>query len=180
MTSGAPWWVVLAGTALGGLLGVFGTIWATAKDNKRARREEWFRRVQWAESLTGTDDPQRRATGFRVLDAIARRDLSSDVAEDRALIDALDRPLDAFELASTRSNSWRTLEATTRRNRHDHPTANGQTAKRVVKVGPDIIAAAQLRETLDKLPGRTTSPVIEDRPRPKRLTAGLGRPVRYT
>lgn len=97
MTSGAPWWVVLVGTALGGLLGVFGTIWATAKDNRRARREEWFRRVRWAESLTGTNDPQRRATGFRVLEAVARRDLSSDVAEDRALIDALNRPLDTFE-----------------------------------------------------------------------------------
>ena len=32
--------------------------------------------------------------------------------------------------------------------------------KRVVKVGPDIIAAAQLRETLDKILGRPTSPVI--------------------
>ncbi len=39
-------------------------------------------------------------------------------------------------------------------------TANSPTANRVVKVGPDIIAAAQLRETLDKFLGRTASPVI--------------------
>lgn len=39
-------------------------------------------------------------------------------------------------------------------------TATAPTTKRVIKVGPDIIAAAQLRETLDKLLGRTTSPVI--------------------
>lgn len=32
--------------------------------------------------------------------------------------------------------------------------------KRIVKVGPDTIAAAQLRETLDKVLGRPTSPVI--------------------
>ena len=32
--------------------------------------------------------------------------------------------------------------------------------RRVVKVAPDVIAAAQLRETLDELLGRKTSPVI--------------------
>ena len=32
--------------------------------------------------------------------------------------------------------------------------------KRVLKVGPDMIAAAQLRETLDKILGRPTSPGI--------------------
>ncbi len=32
--------------------------------------------------------------------------------------------------------------------------------KRVIKVGPDLIEAARLREQMDKILGRPTSPVI--------------------
>ncbi len=41
-----------------------------------------------------------------------------------------------------------------------HQPATPSKTKRVVKVGPDLIAAAQLRELLDEQLGRTTSPVI--------------------
>lgn len=100
--SGAPWWAILASTALGGLLAVAGSLWSSARDRGRSRREEWFRRVQWADTLTSSEDPQRRATGLRLLQMLARPDLRhDDDAADAAFIDALNRPavLDEYESA---------------------------------------------------------------------------------
>ncbi len=102
--NGAPWWVVLASTALGGVLGVLGTLWNSGRERARARREEWFRRIQWADTLTTSDDPHRRATGTRLLGVLGRKDLRADDAgADAALIDALNRPsgLDEIEAVAT-------------------------------------------------------------------------------
>lgn len=97
--NGAPWWVVLASTALGGVLGVLGTLWNSGRERARARREEWFRRVQWADALATSEDPHRRAAGLRMLDALARHDLRQDEeAADAALIDALNQPVSLDEL----------------------------------------------------------------------------------
>jgi hypothetical protein len=97
----APWWVVLASTALGGVLGVLGTLWNSGRERARARREEWFRRVQWADSLTASDDPHRRAAGTRLLGVLGRQDLrDNDTGADAALIDALNRPAGLDELAA--------------------------------------------------------------------------------
>lgn len=101
--TGAPWWVVLASTALGGVLGVLGTLWSSARERDRARREEWFRRVQWAESLTTSNNPHRRATGSRLLGVLGRQELrTNDAGADAALIDALNQPagLDEFAAAA--------------------------------------------------------------------------------
>lgn len=44
---------------------------------------------------------------------------------------------------------------------HQHPGTGAPAAQpRVIKVGPDVIAAAQLRETLDKILKRPTSRTI--------------------
>lgn len=87
--NGAPWWVTIvvgvltAGAALGG------TMVASWRQNRRAGREEWFRRVQWAQGLTaGADDPTR-AAGYRVLRQLASSPLATD--DDRALLLELTR-----------------------------------------------------------------------------------------
>jgi hypothetical protein len=99
--TGAPWWVVLASTALGGVLGVLGTLWNSGRERARARREEWFRRVQWADSLTTSGDPRRRAAGTRLLGVLGSRALrANDADADAALIDALNHPAGLEELAA--------------------------------------------------------------------------------
>lgn len=50
-----------------------------------------FLRVQWANSLAA-DDPQSRGWALGCWTLIARYELSSEVAEDRALIGTLNRP----------------------------------------------------------------------------------------
>lgn len=94
--NGAPWWLVLASTALGGFLGVLGTLWNSGRERARARREEWFRRVQWADTLATRADPHRRAAGTRILGVLGGQELRDN---DAALIDALNRPpgLDEIE-----------------------------------------------------------------------------------
>lgn len=68
---------------------------ATAELDRSARREEWFRRVQWAAGLTLGADARSRTDGLRVLGVLARSDLAD--ADDLALLDALgdDAALDA-------------------------------------------------------------------------------------
>lgn len=81
------WWVVLLGAVVGALIGLGGTLLTSTRQNVRARREEWFRRVQWAQTLTTGPDDARRAAGLRVLNELARSDLATP--DDIALIDAL-------------------------------------------------------------------------------------------
>ena len=79
----APWAVLLSGL-LGGVLGMVGSVIVSRSQNRRARQEEWFRRVQWAEGLTASDDEQRRIAGYRVLAQLSRSPLAAD--DDRKLL----------------------------------------------------------------------------------------------
>ncbi len=84
MTGLTPWW----GTALVALItaaaALGGTAIATWRQNKRARQEEWFRRVQWAEQLTASEDDDRSASGYRALQILSDSELASD--DDRRLL----------------------------------------------------------------------------------------------
>lgn len=48
--NGAPWWVLVLTTAIGAAAGIGGSMLTTLLQNKSAGRQEWFRRVQWAET----------------------------------------------------------------------------------------------------------------------------------
>lgn len=55
----APWWVAVAAVTAVAALG--GTAITTWRQNRRAGREEWFRRVRWAETVDAIDfveDPE--------------------------------------------------------------------------------------------------------------------------
>lgn len=82
--NGAPWWVVLASTAIGGLIGVIGAVWNGRQERAQERRAEWFRRVQWAQGLTGADDDAIREAGYRVLDQLSTSPLAT--TDDQELL----------------------------------------------------------------------------------------------
>jgi len=75
---------VLLSGLLGGVLGMVGSVIVSRSQNRRAGQEEWFRRVQWAEGLTASDDEQRRIAGYRVLAQLSRSSLAAD--DDRKLL----------------------------------------------------------------------------------------------
>jgi hypothetical protein len=80
---------VLLSGLLGGILGMVGSVIVSRSQNRRAQREEWFRRVQWAEELTASDDERRRTAGYRVLGYLSRSSLATD---DRTLLLELANP----------------------------------------------------------------------------------------
>ncbi len=82
--NGAPWWVTLAVGALTAAAALGGTVIASWRQNRRARREEWFRRVQWAQQLTASDRERDQETGYRLLASLADSDLAA--ADDLRLL----------------------------------------------------------------------------------------------
>jgi len=59
-----PWWGTLLAALAGGLIAVAGAILNGSFDRRRARGEEWFRRLQWAQQLTASGSDADRAAGF--------------------------------------------------------------------------------------------------------------------
>lgn len=90
-----PWWATLLSALAGGLIAVAGGTLNGAFDRRRARREEWFRRLQWAQQLTASTSDADRAAGFRLLRALGETDLASK--DDLLLLYVLtnDEDLDA-------------------------------------------------------------------------------------
>lgn len=110
MTSGTPWWGTLLATFLASAFTLAGTWVATVRLDRRARlsmrstgREEWFRRLQWAEELSAADRDDRRATGRAILTQLTRSTLAT--AEDVALINAMSELADIDTLEATATNS---------------------------------------------------------------------------
>lgn len=89
LVSGTPWWGTLLATLVTGLAALGGTALATWRQNRRAGREEWFRRVQWAQQLTADENDGSRAAGYRVLEQLARSRLAD--ADDLELLTQLAR-----------------------------------------------------------------------------------------
>lgn len=71
MGGGTPWWGTVLVAAITAAAALGGQSLSTWRQNRRARREEWFRRVQWAEGLTAADSEQRRAAGYRALQSLS-------------------------------------------------------------------------------------------------------------
>lgn len=105
MTSGTPWWGTLLATFLASAFTLAGTWVATLRLDRRARltmrstgREEWFRRLQWAEELSAADHDDRRAVGRAILNELAESSLAT--AEDVRLIRAMSNLTDLAALES--------------------------------------------------------------------------------
>ena len=77
MTGATPWWgtVLIAFISAAAALG--GTALATWRQNRRAGREEWFRRLQWAEELASSPDTDRQARGRAAMNALAGSTLAT-------------------------------------------------------------------------------------------------------
>jgi hypothetical protein len=73
-----PWWGTLLAALAGGLIAVAGAILNGSFDRRRARGEEWFRRLQWAQQLTASGLDANRAAGFRLLRALGESKLASN------------------------------------------------------------------------------------------------------
>jgi len=71
-----PWWATLLAALTGGLIAVAGGILNGSFDRRRARREEWFRRLQWAQQLTASTNDTDRAAGFRLLRLLGESNLA--------------------------------------------------------------------------------------------------------
>jgi len=84
MTGLTPWWGTALVARITAAAALGGTAIATWRQNKRARQEEWFRRVQWAEQLTASEDDDRSASGYRALQILSDSELASD--DDRRLL----------------------------------------------------------------------------------------------
>ena len=69
--TGAPWWVTIVVAVITALAALGGSALVTWRQNTRAGREEWFRRVQWAYELTQSDQAQTQDAGFRLLAHLA-------------------------------------------------------------------------------------------------------------
>lgn len=113
LSPGTFWYDFVTGPALGGIgaLLAAGTIaFATlsvsrhrredagrdrAAERLRARREEWFRRVQWAYGLTLNSDDDVHASGYDVLDYLGRSELASRDDEELLWRLILNSELDA-------------------------------------------------------------------------------------
>ncbi|WP_029135505.1 hypothetical protein [Nakamurella lactea] len=115
---------------------------ATDQREKAAAREEWFRRVQWANQLALTANDRVSAAGYAVLSVLADSPLAGD--DDLKLLLALSRN----ELLDAAAHD----DIDDRR----RPTATSE-----VPVTPDMIEAAKLRVKLNAKLGLETSPVIE-------------------
>lgn len=93
--NGAPWWVTLLAAMAGGAIALGGALVNGRLDRRRARREEWFRRVQWAQQLTASDRERDREAGYRLLRSLGDSDLATtddirllyDLTDDSALTD---------------------------------------------------------------------------------------------
>lgn len=84
MTGLAPWWATLVVAAITAAAALGGGALVTWRQNTRANREEWFRRVQWAHELTESDRDQTQAAGYRLLELLADSPLAKN--EDRELL----------------------------------------------------------------------------------------------
>jgi hypothetical protein len=84
MTGVAPWWVTIVVAVITGAAALSGSALVTWRQNSRANREEWFRRVQWAHELTQSDRDEVQGAGFRLLEHLADSPLAKQ--EDQELL----------------------------------------------------------------------------------------------
>lgn len=87
--NGAPWWAVIAARLVGAVIALAGTLLSGWRQYRQSRREEWFRRVQWAAAMANQTGTKVSASGLSVLEALAK----SKLANSDDLVRRIDRPL---------------------------------------------------------------------------------------
>lgn len=97
--TGPAWWQTLLIALGGGTLTLVGTVIVGFFNRRSNRNAEWFRRVQWAQQLTASEDEDTRVAGYRVLDYLSRSRLA--YKDDQSLLEQLaqDRALDLLSTA---------------------------------------------------------------------------------
>ncbi len=136
--------------------------------DRAARREEWFRRVQWAAGLTLAAGTRSQADGLALLAVLARSDLAD--ADDEHLIEALNQNevLDDLqrrltgrgEAVHVRVSVDPPAPAAAAAVAHAEPAAGGSSAATTITVSPTVVEAARLRIVLDERLHRSTTTVI--------------------
>lgn len=145
MTGGTPWWGTILATAVTAAAALLGTWLATRRQDKRAKeamrstgREEWFRRLQWAEELAATNDNDgRRATGRAILTELTGSQMATD--EDVRLIRAMTDFSDVVSAA-----------------------AGVAAADSVEALDPGVTPTSESLETLDDVEDTGTNPTTEE------------------
>lgn len=134
--------------------------------DRAARREEWFRRVQWAAGLTLASGTRSQADGLALLTVLARSDLADD--DDEHLIEALNQNevLDGLHRRLTSRGeavhvrvSVDPAAPAAAAAAHAEPTAGSTSAPTTITVSPTVVEAARLRIVLDERLNRTTTTV---------------------
>lgn len=141
-------WLLLVLTSasafVGALLGALATIGATRQRERASRREEWWRRFEYASELALDDESEaRREAGFLLLDALAQSELAGtdELAQLRVFTEEQFSgvPLDV-------DGGWDRVEVVGR----DEPHPEGK--------GPDAEHVAR-----DPRTGRSRTPTGDDR-----------------
>lgn len=101
------WWQTLLSVIAGGALTLVGTVWVGRLNRRASGREEWFRRVQWAQQLTSSADEPTKVAGFAVLAQLSRSELATD--DDKEMLEQLARDPELEVLGSAPAES---VEAT--------------------------------------------------------------------
>lgn len=94
--TGPAWWQTLLIAAAGGGLTLVGTVIVGLFSRKSNRSAEWFRRVQWAQVLTASDDEATRVAGYRVLDYLSESRLADK--DGQSLLEQLAKDPDLDQL----------------------------------------------------------------------------------
>jgi hypothetical protein len=165
-------WAVLLSGLLGGALGMIGSVIVSRTQSKSDGREEWFRRVQWAQELTASDDEQRRAAGYRVLAQLSQSSLASDddrelllqlVDWDRiaALAGKYQEAVDDTDFVGHPAGSTAADEERRPGPDADEPVDQSAGPRQRVYVTPSTIAAARAQVVISRQLGRAVPKVVE-------------------
>jgi hypothetical protein len=96
--TGPAWWQTLLIAVGGGALTLVGTVIVGLFSRKSSRNAEWFRRVQWAQELTASDDDATRVAGYRVLNYLSESRLADK--DDQSLLEQLAKDPDLDQLST--------------------------------------------------------------------------------
>ena len=98
-----PWWQTLLSVLAGGGLTLVGTVWVSRSNRRASGREEWFRRVEWAQQMTASSDQSVRAAGYQVLDFLSSSELATK--DDQGLLELLAQDPDLAALSGSDSGT---------------------------------------------------------------------------
>lgn len=168
------WLQTLLGVLAGGALTLAGTVWVGKQNSRTSGREEWFRRVQWAQQMTRADDEATKASGYKILSYLSESPLAT--ADDQGLLEqmAADPALRALSGAGPEvvdeidyvrdngdtSDSEGSRAMSTPVKSSSDGAATAERRRRIQKVTPSMIASAQAQVAIAKKLERALPPAI--------------------